>query len=263
MEVRSWRVRAPHQGELESRGQRGESGEGVLGNWWSRLAPNDVEGRLQAVQFDFEFESVELERGETGRRFDRSCSDADSDAHAVGHTVTNGVKCWRTRAVHAKGNCDAQQVSYASDGWTRESSWEACRWITELGGQIPMFDVDWWHLASNGVEWWLASNGVEWTRRMGGVDGWRRKASNGVNEGTDVNCRSGVCGDGVEWRRVVAGVDRRKRALTPSGVPAESNQRTGVVCLTDSRLPVVFVVPVMIEATRDRFFQLLCCGVLT
>ena len=57
------------------------------------MASNDVGRRLQAAHVDFEFpvESVELERGGTGRRFDRPCSDADSDAHAVGYTVTSGV----------------------------------------------------------------------------------------------------------------------------------------------------------------------------
>ena len=48
------------------------------------------------LDFEFDFESVEMERGGTGRRFDG-------------------------RAVHDKGNCDAQQASYASGGQTSES----------------------------------------------------------------------------------------------------------------------------------------------
>ena len=36
-------------------------------------------------------------------------------------------------------------------------------------------------------------------------------------------------------------------------VAAKSNQRTGVVCLTDSMLPVVFVAPAMIEAVMTAF----------
>ena len=89
----------------------------------------------------------------------------------------------------------------------------------ELGGQLAVFDVDWWYLASIGVEW----------RQM-------------AQEGTDVESLSGVCGGGVEWRRTVAGVGNS------SGVPAEWNQGTGVVCWTDNRLPVVFKSPVTTEA---------------
>ena len=57
------------------------------------MASNGVEWRLQAVQFDSELdsESVAMERGVTGTRFDRPCSDADSDAHNVGYPVAKGV----------------------------------------------------------------------------------------------------------------------------------------------------------------------------
>ena len=102
--------------------------------------------------------SVELERG---RRFDGLCFDADSDAHGVGHAVINGVKCWCTRAIHAKGNCDAQQASYGQV------------FVVELGGQLTMYDVDWWYWASK------ASSGG-W-RRMASMDGWRPKSQEGVD----------------------------------------------------------------------------------
>ena len=36
------------------------------------------------LAFESDFESVELGRDGTGRRFDRPCSDPDSGAHAVG-----------------------------------------------------------------------------------------------------------------------------------------------------------------------------------
>ena len=49
------------------------------------VVSNGVEWRPQAIQFDFE--SVEMERGETGKRFNRPCSVADSDAHTAGYLV--------------------------------------------------------------------------------------------------------------------------------------------------------------------------------
>ena len=103
------------------------------------------------ANFEFEFESAELERGGKGGRCDRRCSDADSDAHAVGYAVTNGVNAGEHELF--KPNCDVQQASYASDGWTRENCWEACRGITvELGVHLAMFDVEWWRpLASSGT----------------------------------------------------------------------------------------------------------------
>ena len=57
-----------------------------VGDWLPRLALNDVQ-----LDCEFEFESVELEREGTGRRFDRPCSDADSDAHAVAFFFMIGV----------------------------------------------------------------------------------------------------------------------------------------------------------------------------
>ena len=53
---------------------------------WELVVSSGVERGLQVLQFDFdfefefefEFERVEMERGGTGRRFDRPCSDADS-----------------------------------------------------------------------------------------------------------------------------------------------------------------------------------------
>ena len=57
-----------------------------VGDWFPRLALNDVQ-----LDCEFEFESVELERDGTGRRFDRPCSDADSDAHAVVYILIIGV----------------------------------------------------------------------------------------------------------------------------------------------------------------------------
>ena len=68
----------------------------------------------------------------------------------------------------------------------------------------------------------MASNGVEWLR-------W---ASMEAQEGTDVEV-----------------------PLVP-----QPNQRTGAVCLTDSRLPGVFVVPVMIETLVTL---VLWCSVVT
>ena len=64
------------------------------------------------------------------------------------------------------GNCDVQQASYAGDGQTSESCWEANRWIAvELGGQLDTICDDRWWLASDGVDWWMASNDVEWHKR--------------------------------------------------------------------------------------------------
>ena len=126
---------------------------------WELVVSNGVEWGLQAVQF--EFESVEMERGGTGRRFDRPCSDPDSDGHTVGYPVTNGVNVGAHELFTQKENCDAEQASFASDGRTRESCWEACRWITvELSGQLATFGVDWWCWASNGVDGWMAFNGA-------------------------------------------------------------------------------------------------------
>ena len=85
-----------------------------------------------------------------------------------------------------------------------------------------------------------------------------RTASNGVN-----GRRWAV---GVEWLRVVAGDVRHTRALTWKSlcVPVETNQRTGVVCLTDSRLPVVFVASVIIVAVMTVFpMAVLWCSVVT
>ena len=47
---------------------------------WRRLTLEEDKVQLA---FEFEFESAELERGGTGRRFDRPSSDADSDAHGI------------------------------------------------------------------------------------------------------------------------------------------------------------------------------------
>ena len=109
-----------------------------------------------------------MERGGTGRRFHRPCSGADSDAHTVGYPVTKGVNAHELFTPNALV-CDAQQVSYATDGQTSKGCWEASRWIA----------VEW-----RGV---IVSTGGGW-RRMASNGGWRRL----TQEGTDVQNPPGV-----------------------------------------------------------------------
>ena len=123
----------------------------------------------QAVQFDFE--SVQMDRGGMGRRFDRPCSGAHSDAHTAGYPVAEGVnvsacysrqvKCWKI-AMPNKLHTPAMDRQV-------KCCWEANRWIAvELGGQLATIGDDWR---------WLASSG-----------GWRRL----TQDGTDVESPSGV-----------------------------------------------------------------------
>ena len=132
---------------------------------------------------------VEWERQAVQFYFESKVTDADSDAHAAGYLVAKRVRTSYSR----QGNCDAQQASYASDGWTGVSCWKAFRWIAvELNGQLAVCDVGWWYLASNGVAWlrWMVGDewrhwrrlaiGVEWRRWIDGVE-WLRMAQEGID----------------------------------------------------------------------------------
>ena len=95
-----------------------------------------------------------MEGGGTERRFDRPCSDADSDSHTVGCPVAKGVNV----GVHELftpnemlENCDAQQASHASDGQTNKTCWEASRRAAaEQGEQKTTLVDDWRWVASIG-----------------------------------------------------------------------------------------------------------------
>ena len=96
---------------------------------------SDMQYGVLEFRLEIELESAELERVGMGRSVDRPCSDADSDAHAVGYTSIIGVS-----VVHElrKLRCPAK---FTSQRWAD---------TTKLLGVV----------ASNGVEWWLASNGT-------------------------------------------------------------------------------------------------------
>ena len=92
------------------------------------------------------------------RRFDRPCSDAGSDAHAVGYIAIVGVNGVHELFTQIKLRCPARFRSQRSVD-------EKKLLESEL---VDCDDDGWWYVVSNGVErpvdGWLrmASNGFEW-----------------------------------------------------------------------------------------------------
>ena len=119
------------------------------------MAPIDIDWGLQAAQLDFDFalESVELERGGTGRRFDRLRFDAVSDAHAVGCAVTNGLSA-EAIAMPSKFHTPAM------DG---------------RGKAVGSVQMEYSRVVTS-VEWRRVVDGVEW-RRVKGCRGMASMAS--------------------------------------------------------------------------------------
>ena len=154
---------------------------------------NGVEWERQAVQFYFE--SVDMEGGGTGRRFDRRrfrCS-------------RPGISCCKTGAhelfTPRKLRCPA---SFIRQRWMDKS---------KLLESVPM-DCGRAEWTAGCVRCRLVVFGVDWRRmepmdgwrRMASMDGWRRKASTGVDWRLAWNGVGGsMASNGFEWH---------KRALT-------------------------------------------------
>ena len=71
----------------------------------------------------------------------------------MGYLVTKGVNVGAHELFTPKALAMPSKLhTPAMDG--QECCWEACIWITvELGGQQATLGVDWWCLASIGVDW--------------------------------------------------------------------------------------------------------------
>ena len=117
----------------------------------------DVQCWENCAIFEFEFESAQLERCWTGGMFERPCSDADSDAHAVGFSVANGVNVGEHELFTLKEIAmSSKLLTPATDGQEKA--------VGKRAEGLQSSWVDTWPCStSNGGR--LASNGVEWHMR--------------------------------------------------------------------------------------------------
>ena len=224
-----------------------------------RTIPTDVQcwddlnwrqGRQRATQFDFEcgLESADMKRDGTGRRFDRRCSDADFDTRFVGCLVTNGMHVEAHELfTSSEIALSSKLLTSAMNGQDKAVGKRAVDY-SRAGWTAYHVDVEWRRVMTD-VEWrdWRRMTSMDWWGRMTSMDGWSPMTSNDVQWWQTSNDVDG-------W--MTSNDTRGQCREMPSDVPVDPNHRTDVVCLTDSRLSVVFVVPLMRQALWQFFFPM-------